>query len=312
MFVGLKPLQIAVQVGGSQSQPPDRANAALLPASIAQLCHPAAQSLPCECRPIFTPVKPHTQHCQLQHAYAAAASSAASQDSSTTVHSSSASIVHRSSSVGKRSDAHMPLESSRHSHGNRHILKAAGAQQARVATSEGQQWYDGHAPQASLLSFDSALPGRSSHSMSTQLQPRAFSASYPLINQSAETAAAAGRQQGCSATAALMVDTRDSQSGDSGLSVDVSKISFRILTSGSGWAGQKGPCSPLTPIPDSPSSPLHWCRYCTCTCTRPMTMHLHLHLHCNLTTIIWSHACSVSPQEASSTHGRDHLSILSA
>lgn len=261
IFAGVQPLQIAVTVGSSQSQRPVRANAALLPAGIAEVCHSAAQSLPHARRPVLTPVKPSTQHCQLQHASAAAPSPAASQESITTVYSSSASIIHHSSSTGRRNDAQVPLESSRHAHDeSRHILTATGAQQARVATSAGQQWYDGHAPQASLLSFDSAVPGRSSNSMSTQLQPRAFSASYPLTQQSAATAAAAGRDKGCSATAALTVDTRDSQSGDSGLSVDVSKISFRILTSGSGWAGQKGPCSPLTPIPDSPSSPLHWCR----------------------------------------------------
>ena len=45
------------------------------------------------------------------------------------------------------------------------------------------------------------------------------------------------------------------------LSPDVSKISFRILTAGRNWTGQRGPCSPLTPIVDSPSSPLHCCRY---------------------------------------------------
>lgn len=47
------------------------------------------------------------------------------------------------------------------------------------------------APQASLASFDSAVPVRASNSMTTQLQPRAFSASHALGRQ------AQSAQTGC-------------------------------------------------------------------------------------------------------------------
>ena len=124
-----------------------------------------------------------------------------------------------------------------------------------------QQWLGSNGPQPSLVSFDSAVPARSTHSMTTHLQPRAFSASQVLACQPALFHT--GGQQGpsCSAIEALSPGSKNSWEPASALSPDVSKISFRILTSGSRWAGQRGPCSPLTPIPDSPCSPLQWCRY---------------------------------------------------
>ncbi|DBA74971.1 TPA: hypothetical protein ACH3X1_010314 [Trebouxia sp. C0004] len=114
------------------------------------------------------------------------------------------------------------------------------------------------APQASLASFDSAVPVRASSSMTTQLQPRAYSASHALGRQ------AQPDQTGCLPRMASIEAVRLSSNAvpqpEPSLSPDVSKISFRILTSGNRWAGQKGPCSPLSPIPDSPNTPLHWCR----------------------------------------------------
>ena len=266
-------MQPAVVVDGAQSHTSDMCNAVSFPASIAEFCHSAAQSVPSVC----TPVKLSTQHNQVQHAPGTALHPAPSQDSVKRVHSCSAFTIHHSSYTGRRIETRcdIPTVSSRNTDGDRHVVTATASQQARAAIRSDQQWYDSQAPQPSLLSFDSVLPGRSSNSVTTQLQPRAFSISHPpshpsltptdpLRNQStaaaAAAAAAAGRQQECSAMETLRPNSRDSESGDSALSVDVSKISFRILTSGNGWAGQRGPCSPLTPIPDSPSSPLYWCR----------------------------------------------------
>ena len=266
-------MQTAVTVDSNQSQTPNTGNAVTMPASVAELCPSDAQ--PSIHRATLMPVKPSTQHCQVQHTSAALLDPATSQNPVKSLHSCSAFTDHHSSYAGKRinTQCDIPAASSRRTVGDRYAVTATGGQQARAAISSGQQWYDSQAPQPSLLSFDSALPGRSSNSMTTQLQPRAFSVSNPsshppfhptspLRNQSAAeaAAAAAGRQQGCSAIEALRPNSTDSQPGGSALSVDVSKISFRILTSGSGSAGQRGPCSPLTPIPDTPGSPLYWCR----------------------------------------------------
>ena len=139
-------------------------------------------------------------------------------------------------------------------------VMAVSSRQAGSRRRAERQWHGSDGPQPSLVSFDSAVPARSNHSMSTQLQPRAFSASQVLAGQPT-TAQTDGRQApSCSSIEALNLGSKSSQASTSALSPDVSKISFRILTSGPRWAGQRGPCSPLTPIPDSPCSPLQWCR----------------------------------------------------
>ena len=221
------------------------------------------------------PGKPSMQHRQVQHESAAALYPTTPQDSVERLHSCSAIPDTQPSSLsGRSSDTHPDIctMSGRHTDGARHVVTATGTQQARAPASFGQQWYDSQGPQASLLSFDSAVPSRSSSSVTAQLQPSEaesishpsaqspLSPPHPLRHHPSEAAAAAGRQKGCSAAAALRPDNKHGQSGDLALSVYVSKISFRILTSGSGRVEQRGPCSPLTPIPDSPSSPLYWCR----------------------------------------------------
>lgn len=206
-------------------------------------------------RPTLMPVKPSTLHSQVQRESAAAVYPAPSQDSVERLHFCSATIPQHSPSTGSCTDTQcdIPTASSRHTDGARHTVTASATQQARAAATSGRQWCDSQGPQASLLSCDSAVPGRCGNSVTAQLQPRAFSISHPssqtpltpphpLRHQSAAAAAAAGRQQGCSA--ALTPDSKDSQSGDSALSVDVSKISFRILTSGAVCTGQ-GPPGPL-------------------------------------------------------------------
>ena len=264
-------MQTAITADRDHSRTAKPGNAVLVPAGVAELARPTPHSVPS--RPMSrqpTPVRHSAQPHPVQHVATAAT---ASQDYVQTLSSRSSPITQHSLYTVRRVDAQCDLptgSSSRLASCGRHVVTATGTVQARKEIVSGRQWYDTPTPQPSLLSFDSALPGRSSNSMSTQLQPRAFSASqplshppltpsHPLTNQS-EAAAVAGRRQNCSAIEALRPGSKDSQSGDSALSVDVSKISFRILTSGRGWAGQRGPCSPLTPIPDSPTTPLHWCR----------------------------------------------------
>lgn len=271
-LTGVTPMQTAVTRDSSHRQLSyTNNNAVPLPLSIAELYHSNAQPVSSMHKPILVPSMPHNQ---VQHESAAARHSTTSEASVERLHCS-ASIAQHRSFTGRCTGTqdNMSTASSRHPDDARRIVTATATQQARAAASLGQQWQDSQGPQPSLLSFDSAVPSRSSNSMTAQLQPRAFSVSHPssqplltpphpLRHQSAAAATAAGsfRQQGCSANEALRPNSKDSQSGDSALSVDVSKISFRILTSDSGWAGQRGPCSPLTPIPDSPSSPLLWCR----------------------------------------------------
>ena len=270
---GVTPMQPAVTRDSNQSQLTSTGTAVALPTSIADLQYHDAQPVSSMHGSTVNSVKPSTQHSLVRQGSAAALYPATPQAPVERLQSCSASVNQQSSSTGRSFDTQgiIPTASSRCTDGARHVVTTPGTQQARAVASSGRQWYDSQGPQASLLSFDSAVPSRSCNSMTAQVQPRALSVSHPSSkapltppdparHQSAAAAAAAGRQQGCSAIEALRPDSKDGQSGDLPLSVDVSKISFRILTSIGGSAGQRGPCSPLTPVPDSPCSPLNWCR----------------------------------------------------
>ncbi|KAL0034017.1 hypothetical protein WJX79_003416 [Trebouxia sp. C0005] len=112
--------------------------------------------------------------------------------------------------------------------------------------------------QAVRMPFNTTMHPRTQQTYLQPDHPRAYSASHALGRQ------ARPAQTGCLPRMASIEAVRLSSNAvpqqEPSLSPDVSKISFRILTSGSKWAGQRGPYSPLTPIPDSPNTPLHWCR----------------------------------------------------
>ncbi|KAA6419501.1 MAG: hypothetical protein FRX49_10599 [Trebouxia sp. A1-2] len=216
--------------------------------SLSSLCVPYSQAVR---MPFNTTMHPRTQQTYLQPdhvdrvadllspsaAPSAEASGASLQDGLLTT-TASASLMAASAAAGRMQRAPLPCRQPMRGPGATHITSSA--------------------PQASLASFDSAIAVRASNSMTTTLQPRAYSASHALGRQ------ARPAQTGCLPRMASIEAVRLSSNAvpqqEPSLSPDVSKISFRILTSGSKWAGQRGPYSPLTPIPDSPNTPLHWCR----------------------------------------------------
>ena len=146
-----------------------------------QSCEGSASSLSSHCGPYSQAVRlpgstsmhPHTQQTHLQPDHvdrvaclpstSAAPSgevSGASLRHGLLTSTASASLLATSAAVGRMQRAPMPCRQPMRESRGRHITSPA--------------------PQASLASFDSAVPVRASNSMTTQLQPRAYSASHAL------------------------------------------------------------------------------------------------------------------------------------
>ena len=149
-----------------------------------QSCEGSAISLSSRCGPYnqavrlpgSTSMQPHTQQTHLQphhvdrvaglpatSAAPFAEVSGASLRHGLLTSTASASLLATSAAADRMQRAPMQCRQPMRGPGARHITSPA--------------------PQASLASFDSAVPFRASNSMTTQLQPRAYSASYALGRQ---------------------------------------------------------------------------------------------------------------------------------